>query len=137
MKSGLGLSCDFLDYRPIGLHLEEQPVLSRCTLLYRGVKVFFARFHGMLQRMDFGVLIGNGFQKLPILVIDQDARVALGADVEVPKFVSTQSDTGILVRSEEHTSELQSRGHLVCRLLLEKKKQQCFTHPSCRAYYHR
>src|SRR5690625_4333045 len=27
-------------------------------------------------------------------------------------------------RSEEHTSELQSRGHLVCRLLLEKKKSQ-------------
>src|SRR5439155_27044305 len=27
-------------------------------------------------------------------------------------------------RSEEHTSELQSRGHLVCRLLLEKKKEQ-------------
>src|SRR5690625_6560691 len=27
------------------------------------------------------------------------------------------------IRSEEHTSELQSRGHLVCRLLLEKKKQ--------------
>src|SRR5437660_1665392 len=38
-------------------------------------------------------------------------------------------------RSEEHTSELQSRGHLVCRLLLEKKKkkkkktiQQCKIH---------
>src|SRR2546422_6375922 len=29
----------------------------------------------------------------------------------------------ILLRSEEHTSELQSRLHLVCRLLLEKKKQ--------------
>src|SRR5207253_4274814 len=28
-----------------------------------------------------------------------------------------------LKRSEEHTSELQSRGHLVCRLLLEKKKK--------------
>src|SRR5690625_6049683 len=27
-------------------------------------------------------------------------------------------------RSEEHTSELQSRGHLVCRLLLEKKKKR-------------
>src|SRR5437870_11259704 len=27
-------------------------------------------------------------------------------------------------RSEEHTSELQSRGHLVCRLLLEKKNRQ-------------
>src|SRR5947208_7333133 len=29
----------------------------------------------------------------------------------------------LLVRSEEHTSELQSPDHLVCRLLLEKKKQ--------------
>src|SRR5216684_7947557 len=29
------------------------------------------------------------------------------------------------LRSEEHTSELQSRLHLVCRLLLEKKKQNC------------
>src|SRR5690625_6834747 len=29
---------------------------------------------------------------------------------------------GRSARSEEHTSELQSRGHLVCRLLLEKKK---------------
>src|SRR5437870_13379531 len=32
-------------------------------------------------------------------------------------------------RSEEHTSELQSRGHLVCRLLLEKKKN--VNPPSC------
>src|SRR5690625_6366013 len=31
------------------------------------------------------------------------------------------------LRSEEHTSELQSRGHLVCRLLLEKKKNQTST----------
>src|SRR5690625_6184870 len=29
----------------------------------------------------------------------------------------------VVMRSEEHTSELQSRGHLVCRLLLEKKKK--------------
>src|SRR5690625_5528489 len=28
----------------------------------------------------------------------------------------------LMIRSEEHTSELQSRGHLVCRLLLENKK---------------
>src|SRR3989442_5321775 len=32
-----------------------------------------------------------------------------------------------LTRSEEHTSELQSRPHLVCRLLLEKKKKQEYT----------
>src|SRR5690625_6143053 len=31
-------------------------------------------------------------------------------------------DGQLAERSEEHTSELQSRGHLVCRLLLEKKK---------------
>src|SRR3712207_7498251 len=30
-----------------------------------------------------------------------------------------------LERSEEHTSELQSRQYLVCRLLLEKKKKKC------------
>src|SRR5690554_7400728 len=35
---------------------------------------------------------------------------------------SSQSEVGKQVRSEEHTSELQSRPHLVCRLLLEKKK---------------
>src|SRR3989442_9836312 len=32
-------------------------------------------------------------------------------------------------RSEEHTSELQSRPHLVCRLLLEKKKKRWRTEP--------
>src|SRR2546429_5690314 len=34
------------------------------------------------------------------------------------------------LRSEEHTSELQSRLHLVCRLLLEKKKQLRLLHPT-------
>src|SRR5690625_6069383 len=36
------------------------------------------------------------------------------------EFVENNDDL-IFYRSEEHTSELQSRGHLVCRLLLEKK----------------
>src|SRR5690554_6955464 len=35
-----------------------------------------------------------------------------------------------LQRSEEHTSELQSRPHLVCRLLLEKKKKKARQHTS-------
>src|SRR5439155_8610036 len=34
-----------------------------------------------------------------------------------------RGDAGQRKRSEEHTSELQSRGHLVCRLLLEKKNK--------------
>src|SRR5207253_9633902 len=36
---------------------------------------------------------------------------------------AASDETGRTKRSEEHTSELQSRGHLVCRLLLEKKKK--------------
>src|SRR5690625_7099175 len=36
--------------------------------------------------------------------------------------MKTIQQPSIATRSEEHTSELQSRGHLVCRLLLEKKK---------------
>src|SRR5439155_23464887 len=39
-----------------------------------------------------------------------------------PRDPQTQSSRPFDARSEEHTSELQSRGHLVCRLLLEKKK---------------
>src|SRR5690625_6342249 len=35
----------------------------------------------------------------------------------------TLDEVNEIARSEEHTSELQSRGHLVCRLLLEKKKK--------------
>src|SRR5690625_6299536 len=37
------------------------------------------------------------------------------------RLLTRQSADGHMPRSEEHTSELQSRGHLVCRLLLEKK----------------
>src|SRR5437773_6774796 len=37
-------------------------------------------------------------------------------------------------RSEEHTSELQSHHDLVCRLLLEKKKNVTSAHSSCRHY---
>src|SRR5687768_18335836 len=39
-------------------------------------------------------------------------------------LVAATPDEARRVRSEEHTSELQSRLHLVCRLLLEKKKKQ-------------
>src|SRR3712207_7107449 len=39
-------------------------------------------------------------------------------------------------RSEEHTSELQSRQYLVCRLLLEKKKQKTIRSRSARCQFH-
>src|SRR5207253_4841068 len=51
-----------------------------------------------------------------------------GADVRAPAAAARLPDRArredALHRSEEHTSELQSRGHLVCRLLLEKKKNR-------------
>src|SRR2546429_4583521 len=40
-----------------------------------------------------------------------------------PSLVNADEEKFNDMRSEEHTSELQSRLHLVCRLLLEKKKQ--------------
>src|SRR2546428_1719329 len=47
-------------------------------------------------------------------------------------FQRIQVAASRLFRSEEHTSELQSRSDLVCRLLLEKKKlnlcDECYTH---------
>src|SRR5437870_10490263 len=46
-------------------------------------------------------------------------------------MICRNAETPPRKRSEEHTSELQSRGHLVCRLLLEKKKKQS---PRCIAY---
>src|SRR5256886_4366388 len=64
---------------------------------------------------------------------DQLAR-ALGDDVPrlavaqapegLPRALGEQAGPRGTVRSEEHTSELQSQSNLVCRLLLEKKKQE-------------
>src|SRR5437870_6987685 len=48
-------------------------------------------------------------------------RLDADRPVECPQVVKQRDDVRRR-RSEEHTSELQSRGHLVCRLLLEKKK---------------
>src|SRR3712207_7811709 len=48
-----------------------------------------------------------------------------GVDLPVHPRLDVEQEIGdprCLVRSEEHTSELQSRQYLVCRLLLEKKK---------------
>src|SRR2546429_2912756 len=52
----------------------------------------------------------------PVIVYSEDGEHAGKAAAALKKLGFTR------VRSEEHTSELQSRLHLVCRLLLEKKK---------------
>src|SRR5690554_7791732 len=56
------------------------------------------------------------------------ADVSTALSQESDKFIPptlTDMETEVnILRSEEHTSELQSRPHLVCRLLLEKKKNK-------------
>src|SRR5690625_5732548 len=47
--------------------------------------------------------------------------LTLGLFLFVINAITLMITQGLMDRSEEHTSELQSRGHLVCRLLLEKK----------------
>src|SRR5690606_39932723 len=58
---------------------------------------------------------------------DKNTDLSVLAREDLAKTLKKQVDTsisqGAKVRSEEHTSELQSRENLVCRLLLEKKKQ--------------
>src|SRR2546429_7280743 len=64
----------------------------------------------ILGLLAFGVLLSAGI----LLLMDRN----LGTSFFVPLVTINGQLTG---RSEEHTSELQSRLHLVCRLLLEKK----------------
>src|SRR3712207_8874944 len=80
-----------------------------------------------------------------LLDIDRDAPLAErridGQKVELVNWTSNTlgqnsrhlTTVSTVYRSEEHTSELQSRQYLVCRLLLEKKKTKRV--PRVRAYY--
>src|SRR2546427_12724103 len=62
---------------------------------------------------EFADMIVDQFDEL----LRQSARRSLVCPISLHPFV----------RSEEHTSELQSQSNLVCRLLLEKKKKQSYS----------
>src|SRR2546421_3305719 len=51
--------------------------------------------------------------------------------LHVPDWRMLRHEVFYYLRSEEHTSELQSRSDLVCRLLLEKKKKRHIVQPGC------
>src|SRR2546422_7581240 len=79
------------------------------------------RIGSAIQRASFGRLLGHQVtahrprtRRFQVVL----CRAIVG---ELERFVAVISLRG-RYRSEEHTSELQSRLHLVCRLLLEKKK---------------
>src|SRR5690625_3481715 len=82
---------------------------------------------------------GEDVEGIPIYGTVKEAKEETGATVSViyvppagaadAIWEAVDADLDLVIcitegipRSEEHTSELQSRGHLVCRLLLEKKK---------------
>src|SRR5690349_23216548 len=60
----------------------------------------------------------------PVKPAKKPSEKALDFLLGIPNFEGGER----LTRSEEHTSELQSRRDLVCRLLLEKKKKQASRH---------
>src|SRR3712207_7943397 len=64
---------------------------------------------------------------VPPVLLSPDGTSTL---LETPPDLMLGVDPDAHRRSEEHTSELQSRQYLVCRLLLEKKKS-----PHCHSYY--
>src|SRR5256885_6960497 len=76
-------------------------------MAFTGTVTLFKRFH-VFSSLD----LTNGAKKL-----DGNTRVRCGI------FGRCKENFAIQQRSEEHTSELQSPCNLVCRLLLEKKKQ--------------
>src|SRR6266508_4437830 len=84
----------------------------------------FARYH-RLRGNDVLMVSGTDEHGTPVMVVaDQEGSTPREAADKYNELTRTDlQNLGISYdRSEEHTSELQSRGHLVCRLLLEKKK---------------
>src|SRR2546422_8340021 len=73
----------------------------------------------LFRSHDSHAAVGN-HRAAGVVVIDRDAIAVFGHDADTEPPPAVQPADG---RSEEHTSELQSRLHLVCRLLLEKKKR--------------
>src|SRR2546430_7633716 len=69
--------------------------------------------HAVLEAID------RLFVALAIRVVHRGEQVGGPRQLE---FHDGQREAGMALRSEEHTSELQSQSNLVCRLLLEKKK---------------
>src|SRR5699024_12183979 len=83
---------------------------------------------GMSQDQARQTLEGQGFDPggFSVETTDQagfDKGEVVGTDPEAGTKAAPDDPITIILRSEEHTSELQSRFDLVCRLLLEKRRE--------------
>src|SRR2546422_8875108 len=93
----------------------------------------FSFFFLMIRRPPRSTLFPYTTLFRSMLDADERERLArqLAAEFE-PRWRVFSADVklqrALWERSEEHTSELQSRLHLVCRLLLEKKKKKTMTY---------
>src|SRR3712207_8264278 len=89
------------------------------TTLFRSVQpVELVRSHLVEQLQDLGLAVEVA-RHVDVQTAEGEAGRIL--DRERPQHPALMGD----LRSEEHTSELQSRQYLVCRLLLEKKNNHC------------
>src|SRR3712207_7128944 len=73
------------------------------------------------EAADGGDAIERAREAMPELVLMDLNLPTVGGVEAIRRIVEESPHVKVLVRSEEHTSELQSRQYLVCRLLLEKK----------------
>src|SRR3989449_7260000 len=87
---------------------------------------------GPRSQVDIGTRLrcySPPFERRPTMRCASPPRRALAVALSLTLgCVALSGATAQQERSEEHTSELQSRLHLVCRLLLEKKKKNTETH---------
>src|SRR5207253_8499142 len=86
-------------------------------LAFASFQVIFLPLTSPAQENGAGEIVANLATGRVIFCVTRDAII-----VAATSGGGEIGSRAPAVRSEEHTSELQSRGHLVCRLLLEKKK---------------
>src|SRR2546422_7618068 len=96
------------------MHLVSRRTFLETSAAVGGGLLLGFRLPPLAPLQQNGPFVPNAFVR-----IDRDGRVTL-----IMHKVEMGQGTYTSMRSEEHTSELQSRLHLVCRLLLEKKKKK-------------
>src|SRR5438445_3594859 len=101
------------------LRLPPRSTLFPYTTLFRSIEEILARIRREIAEHD---AVASGDRP----AVDAESLPAIASRTELEylnrNYPLFKYSSSVRLRSEEHTSELQSRQYLVCRLLLEKKK---------------